>query len=193
MGMWAAGLIAVPDPACYASGGDVGGDDDDSGPDCNQVLSDDVSGFLAGYDGGKSPLGTTANIQELLAVGMQYNVDPRFIVVLSVAESQAGTNMKWGDFNAWNVRARNPGYKGKGMKPPYTSWGQSINAINDLISGRQYFGAGLTTTSTIYELFEGPGFDVGLKNVNKALGQMHGNQSALTDPCNSQNLRLPNQ
>jgi hypothetical protein len=124
---------------------------------------------------------------------MQYDVDPRFIVALAVAETQAGTNMNWGPYNAWNIRARWPGYTGAGKKPPYTSWSQSIQAINDLISGSAYFGAGLTTTSAIYALYQGPGGETGLANLNTALGQMQGTQNALTDPCNPKNLRSPNQ
>jgi RHS repeat-associated protein len=162
-------------------------------PPCNQVLTDDISAYLGSYDGGKSPLDTTANIQELVSAGMDYDVDPRFIVALAVAETQAGTNMKWGPFNAWNVRARNPKYKGKGKKPAYTSWTQAIDAVNDLIAGSYYFGAGRTTTSAIYPAYEGPNYQVGLGNLNTALGQMHGNQNNVTDPCSPVNPRSPNQ
>jgi RHS repeat-associated protein len=162
-------------------------------PDCNQILTDDISTYLVGYDGGASPLNTSANIQGLASAGMTYDVDPRFIVALAVAESQAGTKLTWGPYNAWNIRSRSPGYKGKGKKPPYTSWGQAIDAVNDLIAGSQYFGAGLTTTSTIYPTYQGPGYETGLGNLNTALGQMHGNQNILTDPCNPSNQRLPNQ
>ena len=87
---------------------------------------------------------------------------------------------------------RNPNYKGPNKQPAYTSWSQSINGVSGLIGGPQYFGAGLTTTTTIYQVYEGPNFKKGLVNVNTALGQMHGNQSVLTDPCNPQNLRAPN-
>jgi hypothetical protein len=173
-----------------------GGDDEEAAapppPDCAQILTTDVTSYLASYDGSASPLNTTTNVQALITDGMDSDVDPRFIVALAVAETQAGTNMKWGPYNAWNIRARWPGYKGRGKKPPYSSWSQSIQAVNDLISGRQYFGAGLTTTSAIYAVYQGPNDAVGLGNLNTALGQMRGTQNALTDPCNPKNLRSPN-
>jgi RHS repeat-associated protein len=176
-----------------ASGQCESDDDDDEeppAPDCTQILTADITQYLGSYGG---PLNTTANIQTLVQDGMQYDVDPRFIVALAIAESQGGKNLKWGPYNAWGIRARNPRYRGPGKKPPYKSWGQSIGAVNDLIAGGQYFGAGLTTTGTIYPVYQGPGYQVGLDNINTALGQMQGNQNLLTDPCNSKNLRSPNQ
>ena len=158
-------------------------------PDCAQILTADITQYLGSYGG---PLNSPQNIQTLVQDGMQYDVDPRFIVALAIAESQGGKNLQWGPYNAWGIRARNPGYRGPGKKPPYTSWTQAINAVNDLIAGRQYFGAGLTTTTTIYALFQGPGDALGLGNLNTALGQMQGNQNMLTDPCNPKNLRSPN-
>jgi RHS repeat-associated protein len=204
------GLVNVQCSAMYGLGWEFGGGvavaactispeqyddlvDGPPAPTCTQVLTSDITSYLATYDGGASPLNTTANIQALVTDGMQYDVDPRFIVALAVAETQAGTNMNWGPYNAWNIRARWPGYTGAGKKPPYTSWSQSIQAINDLISGSAYFGAGLTTTSAIYALYQGPGGETGLANLNTALGQMQGTQNALTDPCNPKNLRSPNQ
>jgi hypothetical protein len=162
-------------------------------PDCNGVLRNDVSTYLSGYDGGASPLNTTANIQELVSAGMTYDVDPRFIVALAVAESSAGINLTWGPFNAWNIRARSPSYTGSGKKPPYTSWGEAIDAVNDLIGGSLYFGSGLTATNTIYPVYQGPGYGTGLGNLNTALGQMGGDPSNVTDPCNSKNVRNPSQ
>ena len=44
-----------------------------------------------------------------------------------------------------------------------------------------------------YRVYEGKGHQMGLANLNKALGQMYGSQTALTDPCDQQNLRGPNQ
>ena len=190
------GFLGSPAPPGCSTGGGGGSPSSSAAPPpptCAQVLTGDVTSFLATYDGGKSPLNTTANIQALIDDGMQFDVDPRFIVALAVAETQAGTNMKWGPYNAWNIRARWPKYTGPGKKPPCTGWSQSIAAVNDLIAGSAYFGAGLTTTSTIYALYQGPGDEPGLTNLNTALGQMHGTQNALTDPCNPSNIRPPNQ
>ena len=162
------GFLEQPDPGCPTGGGGGGSSGPAAAPppDCNQILTNDITSYLNSYDGGKSPLDTNANIQALVSAGMTYDVDPRFIVALAVAESSAGINLTWGPYNAWNIRARSPNYTGPGKKPPYTSWEQAINAVNDLISGGQYFGAGLTTTSTIYPLYQGPGYEQGLNNIN---------------------------
>ena len=63
-----------------------------------------------------------------------------------------------------------------------------------MIAGRNYFGAGLTTTSSIYYgRYCNPNEGVcSLGTLNSALAQMHGDPNALTDPCNSANLRAPN-
>jgi hypothetical protein len=160
--------------------------------DCNQLLTIDLSTYLANYNQGKSPLNTASNIETLMTAGMTYNVDPLFLVALAVAESQAGMNLTWGPYNAWNIRARGPEYEGKGKKPPYTGWTEAINAVTDLIAGSQYFGAGLTTTETLYKTYEGTNYRKGLRNVNTALRQMHGDLNVLTNPCNPANLRQPN-
>jgi hypothetical protein len=117
------------------------------------------------------------------------DVDPRFIVALAVAETQAGINMNWGPYNAWDNGNRSPG---PGHLPPYKAWAQSISAINSLIAGTKYFGANLTTTSTLYPRYQGPGYQTGLKNLNTALEQMGGDVNKLTDPCNPLNERAPN-
>ena len=64
--------------------------------------------------------------------------------------------LTWGPYNAWNIRVRNPNYKGPGKQPAYTSWSQAINGVTGLIAGPLYFGAGRTTTSTIYPTYQGP-------------------------------------
>ena len=177
-------------PAVSPSGGSGGSTSPP--PTCDQVLTADITTYLASYDGGTSPLNTAGNIETLVDFGMEDNVDPRFITALAVAETQAGINMNWGPFNAWDIRVRNPKYTGPGKQPAYTSWSQSIGGITGLIAGPQYFGLGLTTTSTIYAKFEGPGYQKGLGNLNTAVGQMSGSQNALTDPCDANNLRQPN-
>jgi hypothetical protein len=162
-------------------------------PPCAPILTADITTYLAKYEGGTSPLNTPLNIETLVSLGMSDDVDPRFIVALAVAESQAGTDIKWGPFNAWSIRVRNPGYKGPNKQPPYTSWTESISGVTGLVAGSSYFGAGLTTTTAIYKLYEGPNDQTGLTNLNTALGQMAGSQTELTDPCNPSNLRPPNQ
>jgi RHS repeat-associated protein len=188
-------------PTCAYPGdpGDGGGGYQSSGggaqtPSCDDILTQDITTFLGVYDGGASPLNTSQNIQTLVADGMKYDVDPRFIVALAVAETQAGTNMNWGPFNAWDIRTHNPNYQGRGKQPPYTSWSQAINGVNSLIAGKLYFGSGLYAASTIYPKYQGPGYQTGLNNLNTALGQMLGNPNNVTDPCVAlNNVGTPNQ
>jgi RHS repeat-associated protein len=91
------GFVAVPDPACYVPVPvSTPAPTPNPKPDCNQILSGDINAYLGSYHNGASPLNTSANIQALVSAGMNYDVDPRFIVALSVAESGAGTNLTWG-------------------------------------------------------------------------------------------------
>jgi len=159
-----------------------------SGPpsvSCNQVVEADIENYLGAYRGGTSPLYTPSNVDALVAAGMTYDVDPRLIVAIAVAETQAGTNLNpnWGPYNAWNVSS---------AKPPdtYSSWNQAIDDVTDLADN--YLGNGLTNTASFYKLYAGKGYRTGLKNVNAALTSMGGNTGTLTDPCNPFNPRSPN-
>ncbi len=116
---------------------------------------------------------------------MNYDVDPRFIVALSVAESQAGTNLTWGAYNAWNNAAYKP------PNQPYTSWDQAITSVA-LLADKYISGNGLTDTTSFYKTYEGKNYQTGLRNLNGALSQMDGDKKDLTDPCNPANLREPN-
>ena len=104
--------------------------------------------------------------------------------------------MNWGPYNAWDIRTRNPKYHGPNKQPPYTSWSQSIGGVSGLIGqGANYLGSNPNlTTAQLFKKYEGTKkYKKGLGNLNAALGQMQGNTSALTDPCNQNNLRDPNQ
>ncbi len=69
-------------------------------PNCSQLLSAQIDGFLATV--GSPMVGQGANF---VASGQAYNVDPGFMVALAGAESQFGkkVNTKWGIFNAFGV------------------------------------------------------------------------------------------
>lgn len=117
---------------------------------------------------------------------MNYDVDPRFIVALSVAESSAGTklNPAWGPYNAWNVITG---------KPPnsYASWGAAITDVTQLADS--YLANGFSNTASFYQRYVGLGYNRhDLSNLNWAVGQMGGSKNNLTDPCNAQNPRKPN-
>jgi hypothetical protein len=150
------------------------------------VLEADIANYLGAYRGGTSPLYNWSNIDALVQQGMNYDVDPRFIVALAVAETQAGTNLnpQWGPYNAWNVSS---------AKPPktYGSWNQAITDVTDLADS--YLSNDLTNTKSFYKVYEGTtNYGTGLKNLNAALTSMGGSKTDLTDPCNSFNPRSPN-
>ena len=140
----------------------------------------EITKELSTYAGGASPLNTPANILALIQAGAKDDVDPRFLVALAGAESGFGIHITWGPYNAWNNLAHKP------PSPPCAGWTQAINGVANLIAGRLYFGSGLTTTSTIYPRYQGPGYQTGLKNLNSFLTAMGGNPNVLTDPCDHQ-------
>jgi hypothetical protein len=146
-------------------------------PDCTQILTAEITKELSTYSGGASPLDTPQNILALIQAGASADVDPRFLTALAGAESGFGIHLTWGPYNAWNNSVHKP------PNPPYSSWTQAINSAANLIAGPLYFGSGLTTTSTIYPRYQGPGFQTGLKNLNSFLTGMGGNPNVLTDPC----------
>ncbi len=175
-----------PNPACYAPVPPTL-PPPPAQPDCNAVLVADIANYLGAYRNATSPLYTWDNMDALVNAGMNYDVDPRFIVALSVAETQAGTNLnpKWGPYNAWNVSSG---------KPPnsYTSWGQAITAVTMLADS--YLANGFTNTTSFYKYYEHTSnYRTGLRNLNSALAQMDGSKNDLTDPCSPLNPRPPNQ
>ncbi len=181
-------ILAYTNPSSYAGcygGASIIQTAAPAGPSCDDVLTAEITTELSTYRGGTSPLDTTANIQALVAAGDQDDVDPRFITALAGAESQMGTNITWGPYEAWNVSPHRTVYPNNGKRhpqhQPYTSWNQAINDVTSLANS--YLANGLTTTATFYPLYQGPGFEKGLKNVNFFLTAMGGNVNSLTDPC----------
>jgi hypothetical protein len=128
--------------------------------------------------------------------GWFWTPDPRLIVALALAETQGGTNMNWGPYNAWNIGVRNPNYKGPNKQPPYSGWDQSIAGISTMIgTSTLYLGSNPNmTTAQLYKKCETTKkYKRGLGNLNTALAQMGGSEGALTNSCNPKNLRSPNQ
>jgi hypothetical protein len=134
-------------------------------PTCDDILTGDITSYLAGYANGVSPLSTSANIQSLVSVGLADNVDPRLVVALAVAETSAGQNMNWGAYNAWNNGHQS-----------YSGWAAAIAGVTNNLN-INYIGVGLTNTTTLYAKYEatkGKVHDRQLGVLNGALTKMGG-------------------
>lgn len=102
-------------------------------------------------------------------------VDDRFIIALAGQESQYGTNLTRGPFNAWNNLAHTAHHN------PYSSWNTAIRGVVSLITGGLYFGSGRNTTDSIYGTYNNsnlktnPDFPKQLASLNSIyLGQLGG-------------------
>jgi len=107
-----------------------------------------------------SPLASFA--ASIVALSDSDNVDDRFIVALSGAESTYGKNTSatWGQYNAWSDSTHCAILSGDCQTVnPFTSWSQAISAAVGNITGKNYFGANpsLTTTDAIYERYSNGG------------------------------------
>jgi hypothetical protein len=105
--------------------------------------------------------------------GLQYGVDPRFLVALSGAETSFGSNITWGRNNAFNWGHND-----------FPSWGSAINRVAKGIGvGPNYFKVGRTSTSSIYlrTYCVGPKCATeGLPNLNLFTKQMGGDPDNVT-------------
>ncbi|MGA2883499.1 MAG: RHS repeat-associated core domain-containing protein, partial [Bryobacteraceae bacterium] len=85
-------------------------------------------------------------------------VDDRFIAALAGAESTYGKNTSatWGQYNAWSDSQHCAILSGDCQAVnPFSSWSQAISAAIGNITGKNYFGANpsLTTTDSIYKRY----------------------------------------
>ena len=103
----------------------------------------EVGTYLATKD---SPLAALAG--EFVSDGRTYNVDPRFLVALSRAESTWATNItaKQGPNNAWSVST----HYGVG----YSSLSAALYDVSALLGkDRRYIAGGNVTAVEIYKIF----------------------------------------
>ena len=127
-----------------------------------------------------SPLvGQGAN---LMAAGEKFNVDPRFIVSLSGAETTFGTAITKGANNAWNWF-----YNGPGKQAPFDSFQSGITSVSRGIgAGRNYLNGNppLTNVNTIYAKYcSGKDCPNGLANIKKFMNEQDANSNSLRYPC----------
>jgi hypothetical protein len=114
---------------------------------------------------------------EFVADGLQFGVDPRFLVGLGVAESSLGIHMVAGTNDVF-------GQLSNGNPISYDSIDSSIYSVSRAI-GRPngyYFGQGLTSSASIYGVYCSGSCSVGLNNLNTALTVLGGNPNNVRYP-----------
>ncbi len=108
-----------------------------------------------------SPLAPYA--PQIVRAGDLNGIDDRFIVALAGAETTYGTRIDtkdWGPYNAWSLQTHK-------ADNPYDNWIQAIaDVVNLIATDSRYLPAGRNTTDTIYPVYQGPGYETGLKNLN---------------------------
>jgi RHS repeat-associated protein len=114
-----------------------------------------VYSYLSKYN---SPLAQYAGF--IVADSDLFGIDDRFIVALAGVESIYGktqqTSPTWGFYNAFSnaahcqaLSATSDCYKVN----PYSNYGAAISDVINLITGGKYFGSGLNTVQSIYDLY----------------------------------------
>lgn len=112
----------------------------------------------------------------LMSLGAQYNNDPRLFVSLAGAETNFGTNITAGQFNAFNVLYH-------GSNSPFPSFQKAIIFVGHSLTNPQN-GYDFTNTATLYGHYcSGAGCSAGLKNVNTFTNQQGADTSSLYYPC----------
>jgi RHS repeat-associated protein len=174
------GLVDVPGSLCGYPGGPLPGPYEtyQEDVDCYESLTIEISHYL-GSKG--SPLAGLAD--QFVADGQQYDVDPRFLVALSRAESTWGKNLtaKQGPYNAWSVSTHY--YTG------YSSFSAALNDVANLVgTDPRYIPGGNITAKGIYQVFNAtfslPYFnDTIVADMNKLGGDLND----VRFPCNGSN------
>jgi len=120
----------------------------------------------------RSPM--KAEGENFLAVGRQYDVDPRFLVAIAGAETGFGTKITSGTNNAWNWRYN-------GGKSPFTSWLTGMTSVaKGLTKPRSVYD--LSNITVFYAVFcHGP-CDDGLRNLATFMREQGADATALGFP-----------
>ena len=143
-------------------------------PDCEDLLTIEISGYLAMHG---SPLASLAG--QFVSQGANNNVDPRFLVALSRAESTWGESLtaKQGPNNAWSV---NTHYYGG-----YPSFSDALTDIaHTLGTDPRYISGGNITAAGVYDTYN-PGYDPDYftKTIGADMSALGGNLSDVRFPC----------
>lgn len=115
--------------------------------------------------------------QNYMEVCEQYDIDPRFLVALSGAESQFGANITWGRNNAWNW-----GWNQKSRhNSPFDSWRSGmVSVAKNLRKDTTLYD--LSTTSTMYGHYCNGDCTKGSTNLHTFMAELGADESALGFP-----------
>jgi RHS repeat-associated protein len=143
-------------------------------PTCDQLLSGQISTYLTSRG---SPLAALAD--RFVADGRTSNVDPRFLVALSRAESTWGTNLtdKQGPYNAWSVST----HYGVG----YSSFSEALDDVAKLLgTDPRYIRGNNITARGIYTVYNATFDDKYFQDTVVAdMNKLFGNTDDVRFPC----------
>lgn len=131
-----------------------------------------LNAYLAGKT---SPMADQG--QNYMAVCAGFDIDPRFLIALSGAETGFGRNITWGRFNAWNW-----GWNTRHQKQsPFASWLEGITSVaHHLTKPTTLYD--LSSASTMYSLYcKGPCVD-GHRDLLTFMGEQGADPTALGFP-----------
>ena len=110
---------------------------------CENALALQIGTYLGSKSSPLAPLAA-----QFVSLGQQYDVDPRFIVALSRAESTWGKNLtaKQGPYNAWSVSTH--------YVTGYSSFLAALTDVTKLIgTDRRYIQGGNIQAESIYQIY----------------------------------------
>jgi RHS repeat-associated protein len=139
-------------------------------PNRLKLCEQDEGWYIEAYlQGHLSPLAAFAQL--IVEMSDAYGVDDRFIVALAGAETTYGIHLNpgtWGPFNYWSVSSHK-------ADNPYGDPQSAIVSVVDIITtDSRYFRAGRNTTGTIYPVWQDPGYQQGLRNLNSIYHNLGG-------------------
>ena len=111
---------------------------------------------------------------DIVAVGQEFDLDPRFLVAIAGAETGFGNNVTAGKNNVCNVLYH-------GHNSPFVSYRSAFHSAGKSIRNPAN-GYDLTTTTTFYSTYCYGDCSAGLDNLNKFMQEQGGNTSALRFP-----------
>ena len=115
--------------------------------------------------------------QNYMEVCQQYDIDPRFLIALSCAETQFGLNITWGRFNAWNW-----GWNTRHQhNSPFDSWRSGMTSVaKNLRKETSLYD--LSSVATMYSLYCKGDCTKGRRNIHTVMAEFGADETALGFP-----------
>lgn len=132
--------------------------------------------FLNSYLSGKnSPMADQG--PNYMTVCQTYDIDPRFLIAISGAETQFGINVTWGRFNAWNW-----GWNVKHQKhSPFSSWEAGMTSVaHNLTKSTSLYN--LSSASSMYDRYCRGACTAGHRDLHVFMAELGADESALGFP-----------